>query len=380
MKPIVLFVTPLPPFFLSHRLPVVREARARGYEAHIVVPPTELSKDLACEGLTVHEIPFARSTTNPLRLLESAFALSQVVRRLRPEVVHPIAVQAAFVVAQASALVRLPQTVVSFTGLGHLWTGSKSRARLMVRSAVAAAIAGATMRAPTDWIFQNEDDEQSFSESIPFAHNARVHRIAGSGVDLSAFEQANPVAKDTIVFLGRTLEDKGIGDFVDVARRIKHLRHELGLRVVVAGAPDPTNPTSLSGAELDDLVADGSIDRWGFEQNVPALLARAALVVFPSHREGFPKAVMEASASGVPVVGYDVPGVRQAVIQGVTGELVPFRDAERLANVARGLLIDRGKRRVFSMNAVAHAATHFDQRAIAARVVDLYGDSKAPRS
>jgi glycosyltransferase involved in cell wall biosynthesis len=381
MKPIVLFVTPLPPFFLSHRLPVVREAKSRGFETHIVVPATELSEALRRAGLTVHEIPFARSTTNPLRLVQSAIALSRVVRRVRPRVVHPIAVQAAFVVAQASSLARFPQTVVSFTGLGHLWTDSRSRTRPIVRSAVATAIATASMLAPTDWVFQNEDDEAAFSTSIPFGHKASVHRIAGSGVDLSAFDRAaGTAARDTIVFLGRTLEDKGIRDFVNTARRLRPLRSERGLRVVVAGAPDTTNPTSLSASELDDFVTDGSIDRWGFEKDVSSLLARALLVVFPSYREGFPKAVMEASAAGVPVVGYDVPGVRQAVVRGETGELVPFRDEVKLTEAVRALLTDRDLYSRFSSNAALHAAKHFDERAIAARVVDLYSEGKVRSS
>jgi glycosyltransferase involved in cell wall biosynthesis len=192
-------------------------------------------------------------------------------------------------------------------------------------------------------------------------------------VDLEAFHASHERTKDTLLFLGRTLEDKGIRDFVHVAKELRSLRESLGVRVVVAGAPDPTNPTSLSALELDALRASGHIDQWGFERDIPGLLSRTALLLFPSFREGFPKAVMEASAAGVPVVGYDVPGVRHAVVHGETGELVRFRDKARLVEVVRTLLLDNRRMREFAENSLAHAAARFDERAIARSVVELYG-------
>ncbi len=374
----VMFVTPLPPFFLSHRLAVVRAARARGFEPHIAVPATEFTPQLRDAGLIVHEIEFDRSTTNPVRLMGTARALRKLVRDVSPAVVHAIAVQAAFVTALAAGGGAFPPVVTSFTGLGHLWTPPDSLPRAAIRRSVSTAIALSSFQTQATWVFQNSDDERSFLDAAVTRNRARIAQVAGSGVSLAAFSTPRAESRrDTVLFLGRTLHDKGIRDFVRLAEDLRMNGSRDSLRVRIAGMPDPTNPTSLSASDLDALKSSGAIDDWGHECDVPSLLARTKLLVFPSHREGFPKAVMEASAAGVPTLGYDVPGVRHAVLHGKTGELVPFDDAVAFIAAARRLLADEARLAAYGLAARECAAERFDENDIASRVVDLYPENAA---
>jgi glycosyltransferase involved in cell wall biosynthesis len=93
---------------------------------------------------------------------------------------------------------------------------------------------------------------------------------------------------------------------------------------------------AVSRGLADRITFLGSID----EADVAALLGQCRLLVLPSRWEGMPVSVMEAMAAGVPVVAYDVPGVRELVQHDVTGLLAPPGDTNALAALIEQLLAD----------------------------------------
>jgi glycosyltransferase involved in cell wall biosynthesis len=96
------------------------------------------------------------------------------------------------------------------------------------------------------------------------------------------------------------------------------------------------------------------------------------LVALPSHREGFPRAPMEAAATGLPVVVTDVRGCRETVIDGETGSLVPARDPERLAAAIGALLDDPTARSRMGQRGRRLAEERFDQQLVFERVAAAY--------
>ncbi len=94
--------------------------------------------------------------------------------------------------------------------------------------------------------------------------------------------------------------------------------------------------------------------------------------VLPSHREGFPRAAMEAAASGLATVATDIRGCRQVVDDGVTGILVPLRSPVALAAAIRDLGEDEARRAAMGAAAVAKARAGFDERRIVEIVLDTY--------
>ena len=95
------------------------------------------------------------------------------------------------------------------------------------------------------------------------------------------------------------------------------------------------------------------------------------IFVLASHREGFPRAAMEASAMGLPVVATDVRGCREVVEDGVTGSLVPVDDAAALAAALRALQ-EPGTRRALGDAARTRARQHFDERRVVEIVLAAY--------
>ncbi|MFO7717771.1 MAG: glycosyltransferase [Desulfohalobium sp.] len=106
--------------------------------------------------------------------------------------------------------------------------------------------------------------------------------------------------------------------------------------------------------------------------DVRPILAKADLLLFPSYREGVPRAVLESAASGLPTVAFDVPGVREAVRESETGYLVPFPDVDELTDRIKTLLGDKGKRLHMGRAAREMVEKEFDIRTVKERYLDVY--------
>jgi glycosyltransferase involved in cell wall biosynthesis len=141
----------------------------------------------------------------------------------------------------------------------------------------------------------------------------------------------------------RLLRDKGVMEFVEAARLLR--QRGLNARFWLIGAPDPANPATVSDLQVSAWRKEGLIECLGQRDDVPELYARSHVVTLPSYREGLPKALVEAAACGRAVVTTDVPGCRDAIRAGVTGLLVPPREAVALADALQALLEDNDMRR-----------------------------------
>jgi glycosyltransferase involved in cell wall biosynthesis len=102
------------------------------------------------------------------------------------------------------------------------------------------------------------------------------------------------------------------------------------------------------------------------------MLAEADILLFPSYREGTPRVVLEAAATGLPTVAFDVPGVRESVRESETGYLVPFPNVDELTDRVKTLLEDKEKRLCMGRAARAMVEKEFDIRAIKERYLDVY--------
>ena len=124
-------------------------------------------------------------------------------------------------------------------------------------------------------------------------------------------------------------------------------------------------------AELQCAQAAG-VHLLGVRDDMEDLYAAMDLFVLGSYREGVPRAAMEASAMGVPVIATDVRGCRQVVDDGVTGLLVPPRDSTRLADAVDRLVGDPAHRAAMGAAARRKAVVEFDERDVIARTLAVY--------
>jgi glycosyltransferase involved in cell wall biosynthesis len=167
----------------------------------------------------------------------------------------------------------------------------------------------------------------------------RVVLIRGSGVDPDVYRrQPEPQGETVVMLASRLLWDKGVGEFVEAANRLRAQGYDS--RFVLVGNGDDANPASVDASTLEAWRRGGTVELWGRRDDMPDVLSQANIVCLPSYREGVPKVLIEAASCGRPIVTTDAPGCREIVRHGENGLLVPVRDAGALAAAIKTLIDD----------------------------------------
>ena len=334
-------------FLVSHRLPIILRARDAGWAVTAAAAANAVSHDaealgtLREHGIEFVELPISRSGRNPRQEVLAYRALLSLYRRIRPTVVHHVTIKPVIYGSRAARVAQVPGVVNAVAGLGSVFLDDSLAGR-MRRTLVLAMYRRALEHPNVVMLFQNDHDAQAFDE-LRLGTAARRAVIRGSGVDLRIFRATEEQVDERplVVFPARLLRDKGVMEFVAAAEMLRS--EGTSARFALVGAEDP-NPTSVSAAQLREWRERGTVELWGYRTDMPAVFAQSAVVCLPSYREGLPKALIEAAASGRAVVTTDVPGCRDAV-SSQSALLVPVRDAVALADSLRRLIGDCGLRR-----------------------------------
>ena len=155
----------------------------------------------------------------------------------------------------------------------------------------------------------------------------------------------------------------------EAARSLKGRRE---VRVALVGASDPGNPARIPEVTLQEWAAEGLVEWWGFNNDMPEVYRQAQVVALPSMGEGLPTALLEAAACERPIVATDVPGCREVVLDGETGLLVPPNDPVALAAAVEKLLDDPALRRRLGENARQRVAQYFSDQKINEQTLGVY--------
>ncbi len=361
----LLFLVNNPAFFLSHRLPIAQAARSAGYDVHVATMDGPTVAEVRQHGFTHHIIPMSRSGRNPLEELRSLHAFWRLFRRVRPDLVHAVTIKPVLYGGIAARLAGVPAYVAAVSGLGFVFMrkpGGFDAQRLAATALYRLALGHRNSRV----VFQNASDRQELRQAGVVQAGQTV-LVRGSGVDLNEYRPvAEPEGPPVALMVSRLLTDKGVREFVEAARMTAG--HPSGLQWVLAGGPDPGNPASISEAEFRAWEAEGAVVCMGEREDVAQLYQNAHIAVLPSYREGLPRSLVEAAACGRAVVTTDVPGCRDAIEPGVTGLLVPARDAQALADAVLRLATDPALRQAMGTAGRALAENEFD----IARVVEAH--------
>ena len=187
----------------------------------------------------------------------------------------------------------------------------------------------------------NEADALDIEGERLLPSAAALVRVPGSGVNLVEFpEAALPAGPPVFLMIARLLREKGVLEYVEAARTLK--RTYPALRFQLLGPLDP-NPSGLSAQQIEGWVQEGVIEYLGETRDVRPYLRRCSVFVLPSYyREGIPRTILEALATGRAVVTSDRPGCADTVEHGVNGWLVSPRDPAALAEALAGFQVDAG--------------------------------------
>jgi glycosyltransferase involved in cell wall biosynthesis len=310
-------------------------ARCLGDEALVLHPDDPLLAPFEELGIRVERYPPELLDSAP-RL---AGHLARRLRRLRPRIVHATEVlPPALVAARLAGVHRLvvthhtPELPRSDNASGRLWW----RLGWLMRPLVLYTSAS-----------DRDGDGRSPSRVVPL------------GIDVERFAAGRPVLEGTVVGnVARLAEQKGQRTLLAAAPRVLGAHPEV--RFAIAGDGELREELEEAAKELG-----GHVFMLGNRSDVPDLLASFAVFAYPSRFEGLCLAVIEAQAAGVPVVATPVGGIRETVVDGVTGLLVPPDDPEALAAAILRLLDDPELARRLAAAACEQARGYTEEQMVA---------------
>ncbi|MFZ5761966.1 MAG: glycosyltransferase family 4 protein [Thermodesulfobacteriota bacterium] len=328
-------------YFCSHRLPLAQAAKEAGFDVVVVTRVRDHGEVIRRAGLRLVPCEWSRRGLNPFRELVVLAKLWRIYRREQPDIVHQVALKPVLYGTLAAWFAGCGRVVNAVAGLGFIFISSRKRARLL-RPLVRMALRWLLDRPGSRLILQNRDDVEQFIQE-KLADPGKIILIRGSGVDLTRFVPEPERPEPLVVLLAsRLLWDKGVGEFVEAARRLRN--QGANARFVLVGDGDSENPATIPRQQLAAWKEAGDIEWWGRRDDMPQILGMAHIVCLPSYREGLPKVLLEAAACARPLVATDVPGCREIVRSGENGILVPVRDAVALAAAIETLLGDPERR------------------------------------
>jgi glycosyltransferase involved in cell wall biosynthesis len=319
---------------------VAAVARGLGDEAVVVHPGVEGFEQLGVRTITV--------SPEASNIVSLTLGLARTLRRLRPELVHVTDVWPPALVA--ARLARVPRLLLT-----HHTPELPRRDNLAGRAWL--RLGWATR---PEVIYTSETDRERDGRT-----SLRTHVIE-LGIDLDRFAQGRPALPTDAPLVGnvaRLAEQKGQRYLLEAAVEIP----DAGFAIVGDGELRADLQSRAQELGLGDRVLFT-----GARADVPDLLASFDVFAFPSLFEGLCVAVIEAQAAGVPVVATPVGGIRETVVDGETGLLVPPRDPGALAQAIRRLLDDRDLAARLAAEARRRVRERFSVERMVERTLALY--------
>lgn len=356
-----------------------RTMRERGFDVTIVASPgAQLDRFAEDEGVAARPIPLARAIA-PHRDVISVTRLTKTLRELRPDIVHAHTPKGGLIGMIAAWLTRVPVRIYHIRGLPYMTTpGWRGRAlkwseRISCRLAHRVFCVSHSIR------------EVAISEGLCPPEKILVF-LGGSGNGVDASGRFDPdrfperdriAARETlgigpndlvIGYVGRLVGDKGVEELAQAWRGLRERFPDVHLLLI---GPEEAKD-AISAETLAGFLADPHVHLTGDVDDAAPYYALMDVVTLPTYREGFPNVPLEAAAMKIPVVATDVPGCIDAVEGGVTGTLVPPRDAGALHDAIARYLGEPALRQAHGEAGRERVLQHFRQEDIWQAIADEY--------
>ncbi|MGE5471031.1 MAG: glycosyltransferase family 4 protein [Bacteroidota bacterium] len=371
MKKVLLFAN-TEWYLFNFRLGFAKFLRERGFEVVMVSPQGPYGSRLEAEGFRWIPLDMDRRSLNPWRELKLIVRISVLLREEAPVLLHNFTIKCVVYGSLASRLVGVGARLNAVAGMGYIFSGRGLQVRLLkpiVKSLLKLALSGKSARL----VVQNQDDLFSFVHAGLVPKNS-IRLIKGSGVNTNRFrppERCREVRPTRVLLAARLLWDKGVGEYVEAARKLKE--EGLDIEFWLAGDIDLGNPASVSASDVESWRKAGVVLPLGHVEDMAKLLAEIDIMVLPSsYREGVPRSLIEAASCGLPIITTEAPGCREIVEDGVNGYLVPVRDANGLANAIRRLHADPALRHAMGKTGREVVLKEFDEQIVFDKTLAVY--------
>lgn len=320
--------------FLLNQLFSIRDS---GYEVIGISSPGSRVSEIEEAGFRHIPVDMTRNIFTPFQDLKSLWKLYRVIRREQFTIVHTHTPKASFLGQIAAKLAGIPIIVRTVHGFYfHENTRPVSKRIFITLEKIAASCSDVILS-------QNREDiETAIQKNI--APPEKI-KYLGNGIDIHRFDPGRFSSAEitnkrienglregapVVGFVGRLVAEKGLLELFSAARIIK--RKVPNVHFVFIGAVDFEKNDAIRPEKAQEFGLIDFCHFIGWRNDMPDLYAMMDVFTLPSHREGFPRSPMEASAMKIPCVVTDIRGCREVVEHGRNGFLVPLGDVQALAD------------------------------------------------
>lgn len=342
MKKLVILVTV--PVVLQTWLKKQPQFLSQHFDVEIITSNSNNIKDIeAFEGVPIKIVDFNRKI-NFLKDLKVLVLLMIYFLKKRPYIVYTLTPKSGLLGMLAAFLCGIKNRIHNVVGLPHLEASGKRKLILIFTERLTYFCA---TKLYCNSINLVKEMKKLTKKDVSVIGNGSVN-----GVDIEFFKNnytedeqfnlrlENKIdAKDfTIIFVGRIVEDKGINELISVFTKLQKKYNNLKL-LLIGDFEDDLNPLSVSTKQI--LLSNKSIIHKEFQQDIRDFLAISDLFVLPSYREGLPNVLIEAGSFGLPLLGTDINGCNEIIINNQNGLLVKMKDEESLYKGIERLINDK---------------------------------------
>jgi galacturonosyltransferase len=286
-------------------------------QVYTSVPNNERFEELEQLGCHIIETPIDRRGINPVTDLKLFARYWKLLRREKPDMVITYTIKPNIYGGMACRMLGVPYAV-NITGLGTAFQKEgllKNLVTFLYRTALKMAKVV---------FFENSGNRQVFLEEGIVAED-KTCLLSGAGVNLEHYAYTSyPEGKGTqFLFVGRVMKEKGIEELFAAMERLRAEGADCCLDVL--GGYEENYAETIRRYE-----EQGWLHYHGYVTDVRPYIEKAHCFVLPSYHEGMANTNLECAAMGRPLITSNIPGCKEAVLDGVSGLLCEPQDADSL--------------------------------------------------
>lgn len=333
--------------------------RAAGHDPVVLaIANGGLADELRKRGVPFYPLRHLVRRVGPLQDVRSFFELREILREIQPDIISTHSTKAGFVGRITGKTLGIPTL---FTA--HGWGFTKGRPPLQ-RFAF-----WAIERTTAPWaarIITVCESDRSAAVRTRVATSDRLVAIHNAMPDIEETLRARPGESPArLVMVARLSQPKDPSTLLHALSGLKDLDWQLEL---VGDGPLRGRVEELA----QTLGLTSRVTFLGFRLDVPERLATAQAFLLMSRCEGFPRSILEAMRAGLPVIASDVGGVRESVVDGKTGFVIPRGDVARLRDCLRKLIRNSELRVSMGEDGRARYEDRFTLDRLVERMMELY--------
>lgn len=354
---------------LWFRIDLMQDIIKKGHLVIAVGPDynEDIAKKFREKGVIYKKLFVQRNGINPLNDLKTFFNLINIITEEKPEKIFVYQAKTIIYTALAARFCNIKEVYPLVAGLGSIFLNNSFKFKILKNIILFQYFL--SFKFSKKVFFQNIDDLNYFCNR-KIVEKKKCILINGSGVNLEKFKESPLPEKDSLLFIGRLLKDKGVVEYLEACRRLKEKYKEL--KCVLVG-PFDSNPTSLTKSELQKYIDENIIEYKGEQEDVIPFLKNCSIFVLPSYYEGTPKSVLEAMAVGRPIITTNVPGCKETVIDGLNGFLVEPKNVDQIVEKIKILLNNKNLKNKMAEESKKLVKKKFDVKEVNEKITRIMG-------